>query len=304
MDLKQMRYFEAAVRHKSFSQAARELFIAQPALGFQIRKLEEELGVQLLVRNTRGVEPTEAGALFLARASKLLGDVDSLKQEMSDISGPVRGRISLGITPSIANILAVPLLQRCRRELPMVSINLVEDLGSLLTEWLLSDRLDMALAFSVPPTLGLSSKTLVEDSAYFISKYKKGNSSDPISFKQVVNEQLILPSHPNRLRQCLEDQAKACKETLNVCLEVQSPSTILNLVRNGFGSTVMSIISGQSLLRTSALNARLIRNPPISYSLALIRSDSSPLSKAEAVLQQIIEELVETTIKKPAREQA
>jgi LysR family nitrogen assimilation transcriptional regulator len=293
LDLKQMRYFEAVVRHKSFSQAALKLFIAQPALGFQVRKLEEELGVQLLIRNTRGVEPTEAGLLFLEKAKKILGEVELAKREMADLSGPLRGRISIGITPTIASILALPLLERCRKDLPMVTINLVEDLGSVMTEWLLLDRLDMALAFSVPPTLGLSAKTLVEDHAYFICKAEPGaQTMKPISFEEITSHPLILASSPNRLRQFVEDEARARKLELNVCLEVQAPATILNLVENGFGSTVMSIVAVRPLLGKGLLSARPIVDPEISYPLSLVRSDSNPLSNAEAALQEIIEELV------------
>ncbi|OWW21176.1 LysR family transcriptional regulator [Noviherbaspirillum denitrificans] len=297
MDLRQMRYFEAIVRHKSFTQAALKLYVAQPALGFQIRKLEEELGIQLLIRNTRGVEPTEAGLLFLERARKILDEVDQTRKVLLDHAGPVRGHISIGITPTIASVLALPLLQRCRQELPEVSINLVEDLGSVLTEWLQLDRLDMALAFSVPPTLGLTAKTLVEDRAFFIYKPEQGlRTSRSIAFEEIVCQPLILPSAPNRLRQFLEETAKARKLDLNVALEVQSPSTILKLVEEGFGATVMSIVAVRPLIEKRRLSARPIVEPEVSYPLSLVRSDSNPLSKAEAALQQIIEELVQKTI--------
>jgi len=299
LDLRQMQYFDAIVKHKSFTQAALKLYIAQPALSLQIRKLEEEMGVQLLVRNTRGVEPTEAGLLFLERIQKILADVELTKKTLQDHSGLPRGRISIGITPTIADILALPLLQRCREDLPQLSINLVEDLGSVLTEQLQMDRLDMALAFSVPPTLGLNAKTLFEDRAYFI--YKTDEEIHPrasITCQEAINHPLILPSRPNRLRQFLEDQAKAHKTELNVFFEVQSRSTILKLVEHGFGATVMSIVAVKSLIEEGRLSACPIVAPELSYALSLVRSDANPISKAEAALQNIIEELVCTLIAK------
>lgn len=65
MDVRQLRYFVEVVEAKSFTRAAERIHIAQPALGFQVRKLEDELGVKLLHRHSRGVDPTEAGQALL-----------------------------------------------------------------------------------------------------------------------------------------------------------------------------------------------------------------------------------------------
>ncbi len=294
MDLRQMKYFAAVVRHRSFTQAAQKLYVAQPALGLQIRKLEDELGVQLLVRNTRGVEPTDAGFALMERVERILADVELTRKALQDYAGPLRGRISLGLTPTVSSLIAVPLLERCRTEMPNVSINLVEDLGSVLTEMLLDERLDLAVAFSVPPTLGLTTKALLEDSAYFISE-RAGAIADerPMDFEELAQHRLILPSMPNRLRQFLEEQAKASKIELKVALEVQSPATIIKLVERGFGPTVLSAAAIHAQLEDSQLQARQIQNPQIRYSLCLVRSDTSPVSKAELAVQDAISQLVQ-----------
>src|SRR5947208_15898440 len=96
MELRQLRYFEAVVRRRHFTRAAEELHVAQSALSHQVRQLERELGVELLRRTTRSVEPTEAGALVAARARAVLAQTDALHSEIDELRGLVRGRLTVG----------------------------------------------------------------------------------------------------------------------------------------------------------------------------------------------------------------
>ena len=97
MGIRQFRYFVAVAEAKSFTKAAVTLRVAQPAIGMQIRKLEERLGVKLLIRHSRGVEMTEAGAVLATRALSLLQTFDDLCQEVADVGGEPRGRVVLGM---------------------------------------------------------------------------------------------------------------------------------------------------------------------------------------------------------------
>ena len=87
MDIRQLRYFSAIAEAGSFTKAAERVRIAQPALGLQIKKLEEELGTVLLVRHSRGVQVTEAGALLLRHAGSILQLVEDARLEVMDLSG-------------------------------------------------------------------------------------------------------------------------------------------------------------------------------------------------------------------------
>jgi LysR family nitrogen assimilation transcriptional regulator len=79
LDLRQLRYLLCIVRSKSFTRAAQVLRIAQPALSLHVRKLEQELGTQLLIRHSRGVEPTRAGEMLLQRAEWIIEELDRTK---------------------------------------------------------------------------------------------------------------------------------------------------------------------------------------------------------------------------------
>src|SRR3954469_13847437 len=96
MELRQLRYFAGVARHGSFTRAADELHVAQSAVSQQVRRLEAELGVELLARTTRRVELTEAGEITLARASRVLAEVEALGSELDELSGLVRGHLVVG----------------------------------------------------------------------------------------------------------------------------------------------------------------------------------------------------------------
>src|SRR5689334_528121 len=112
MEVRQLRYFVKIIELKSVSRAAEVLHIAQPALGLQVRKLEDELHTQLLIRHSRGVEPTAAGRLLHDRSVEILRAVEEAKQEIRDFAGPPLGLINIAMTPSTHPRIPIELLRR------------------------------------------------------------------------------------------------------------------------------------------------------------------------------------------------
>src|SRR6059058_1760866 len=109
MNLRQLRYFAAAVEHRSVTRAAERLHVAQPALGQHIRALEAELGVSLLERHSRGVTPTPAGELLCARTREILELLTRTQQEVVAL-GKGAGRVmTLGLTPSLTLLIGTDL---------------------------------------------------------------------------------------------------------------------------------------------------------------------------------------------------
>jgi DNA-binding transcriptional LysR family regulator len=109
MELRQLQYLAAVVRHASFTRAADELYVTQPALSQQVRRLEEELGVALLLRLPSGVEVTAAGAELVARAEPILSGVDDARAAMQEHAGGRRGVARVAATPGAAPGLPVAL---------------------------------------------------------------------------------------------------------------------------------------------------------------------------------------------------
>jgi LysR family transcriptional activator of glutamate synthase operon len=146
MELRQLRYFAAVARHRHFTQAAAELHVAQPALSQQIRRLERELGLDLLTRSTRRVALTEAGELLLPRARRVLAEVDDALAELEQLAGLVRGRVGVGTIP-LAQLDLPGLLADFRAQHAGVSVFMREETLGAMLDMLRADELDAGFAF-------------------------------------------------------------------------------------------------------------------------------------------------------------
>ena len=150
MELRQLRYFAAVAGHGNFTRAAEELHLAQSALSQQVRRLERELGVELLLRTTRRVELTEAGEIALTRATRVLSEVDALRSELDELSGLLRGRLVVGGMLPAGGIDLPALLLRFSRLHPGVDVQLREGTATEMVERLRGDEIDAAIAMLEP----------------------------------------------------------------------------------------------------------------------------------------------------------
>src|SRR5262245_17623921 len=156
MDFKEMRYFAHVARAGSFSRAADELRIAQPALSRQIRKLEDRLGVSLLVRHGRGVRLTSAGALLLEGVEALGDQLNRLDERVRSGGDAAVGHVSLGVPPAAGLLVVPPTVERFAAQWPQVTLHVREGISSSLQEWLLDGRIDIAVLHTPPPLQALN----------------------------------------------------------------------------------------------------------------------------------------------------
>jgi len=146
MELHQLRYVAAVARTRNFSRAARESHVSQPSLSQQIQKLENELGERLFERTRREARLTPQGEAFLARALKILAEVDAAHRDVTNARGLVRGRLAIGILPTIAPYLLPPLVTAFTRKFPGVEIVVHEDTTSRLLGMAHAYEIDFAVA--------------------------------------------------------------------------------------------------------------------------------------------------------------
>jgi len=146
MELRHLRYFVAIAEERSFTRAAERLWVAQPGLSTQIRRLEAELGVQLFDRHTRGVDLTDAGSLFLERARLALAAAEIAGATGRDLETGLAGSVKLGVATCAQWGHTLDLLQRFTRERSGVELTVLEGYGGTLWRDLRSGRLDALLA--------------------------------------------------------------------------------------------------------------------------------------------------------------
>ncbi len=205
MDLRQLRYFAKVVELESFTAAAETLNVSQPALGMQIRKLEEELGVALLVRHSRGAYATEAGTVLAEHASIIMRRIDVARDELQRFRQAPSGHIRLGITPSVGRALAPEILERSLDLMPDIELSLVQGFGEQLDRDLRAGRID--LTFSAEPASDprFASDALFGERMYLIGvPAMLSDLPEPLRIGDVVDLPLALDSHVTELRRRLD----------------------------------------------------------------------------------------------------
>ncbi len=146
MEMHQLRYALAVGRTGNFSRASEQCHVSQPSLSQQILKLEDELGERLFERLKRGARPTPQGRLFLARAERILAEVDAAKRDVADARRELRGRLTVGVLPTIAPYLLPATLARFAAEHPAVEVVVQEETTPVLLRLTLAHEFDLMLA--------------------------------------------------------------------------------------------------------------------------------------------------------------
>ena len=296
MDVRQLRYFVEVVQAKSFTKAAERVRVAQPALGFQVRKLEDELGSALLVRHSRGVKTTEAGDALLKHAHAILRQIELAKQEVIDLAGPPRGPLALGVTPTASALLATRIVQQCGETFPGIALNLVEGLSEDVMQWLDEGRIDLGFTYNPTAVKGIESKPLLIEDLFYISPTEVDVGAEKMALAKLRNRPLILPSRPHGTRILVERAAEQQGIVIQVSCEVDSVATVRELVEAGIGATILPLGAVQDAVRSGRLHAVRIARPRISRTLHLAWSSRSAQTNAALVVCDIIDKLAEERI--------
>ena len=283
MNLRQLKYFVGVVDAGNMTRAAEQLHVAQTALGMQIRQLEEDLGVALLVRHSRGIEPTKAGSLLYTRATAILKLVDESRKEVRDCERENSEAIRLGITPALMLACGTEIALTVREQLPHVFLSIVEAMSHVLVDALARDEADFILCYDVPDLPQLSRTALLQDDLVLVTLPgpKKGQ---PIAFVDALEESLAMPEEGDTVRSAVTRTARDLGLELKVAYEVRSVSAMKNLVVRGAASSILPYFAVIDELRDGKLDARPITMPAIKRTLFLASSKQRGPFKNEAGL--------------------
>ena len=277
MDLNQLQSFVAVAEQASFTRAAQVLGLAQPALSRHIRSLEVELRQTLLLRNGRGAVTTDAGKLLLEHARGILHQVARAHEDLDQLRGGMSGRVALGLPPSVARVLTVPLTRAFRAELPQAQLSIREGLSADLAESLLNGRLDIAVLYNAQATEGLQRQTLIDEELVLVQARPPGLAEEPppppLEWRELAKLALVTPSRPNAIRMHLEAEMARHDCQPKVVLEIDGVSAILDLVADGVGCALLSRQAVARSTKPSAYQLRPIGSPPFTIALSLVSSD-------------------------------
>lgn len=290
MDLRSLRLYLAVLEQGSITKASESAHVAQPALGLHIRKLEDELGLQLLERHSRGVRVTEAGALLAKHAEVILRYADMAKEELINYAKVPSGHISIGLTPTAREAISVALVERVSRDLPAVQLTVKEALSESLVEYLLDHRVDAALIYNTREGGDqLVFEPLASESMYFVYPLAEGRRKQPtITLAEVMSHRLILPTRPHLVRTEVDRLAGSIGVAPNVVHEVDSMPAIRDFVSRGLGCSVMPHGAAANRAYSDAIGSQLVVEPEIKRILHLAYSRRRSMSKAfQAVIDSL-----------------
>ena len=291
MDLKQLEYFVRVAELGSFTRAAVALDVAQPALSRQVRMLEVELRQNLLVRNGRGAVPTEAGKLLLEHARGILHQVERAREELGRVRGALAGRVAVGLPPTIARLLTVPLIHAFRREMPEAMLSITESLSSAMEESLASGRLDIALLYNASASPDTELTPLLEEDLFLVETRKARGAKGAraaLSLRDIAQRPLVIPSRPNAIRMQVEAALARHGLRPTIAMEVDGVAAILELVAQGAGSAVLSANAVKTSGRPQAFAMHPVGRPTLRSRLSMAVSSQRPTTLTQKATQDLI----------------
>ena len=292
MDLKQLEYFVRVAELGGFTRAALALGVAQPALSRQVRLLEVELRQNLLARDGRGAVPTDAGRLLLAHARGILHQVARAREELGRVRGALAGRVAVGLPPSLARLLAVPLTRAFRTQMPDATISISEGLSAAMQESLVNGRLDVAVLYNVRPSPELDISALQREELFLVqaraSNPRAGAAAKSITLKALAQLPLVIPSRPNAIRMQVESEMAGIGCRPVIALEIDGVSAILDLVADGAGCAVLSRNAVASSVKPASYSLRAIRSPALRTQISMATSSQRPATLTQQATQNLI----------------
>lgn len=285
MNLRSLEYLVALADHRHFGRAAEACYVSQPTLSAQIRKLERELGVELVERHPRGVLLTPAGEVIVERARRILGDAEGIRQVARLHHDPATGAVSVGIFPTLAPYVLPHVMPVVRARFPRLQLMLVEEKSDILLRQLLDGQLDVAVLATPIDTAGLHEELLFDED--FVVAVPHGHAlagtppsaepHAPVGTGALAGERILLLDEGH----CLRDQA------LSVCqmagaddhhrFRATSLETLRQMVASGAGVTLLPRLAVSPPVPVSPdIDIIELRAPRPRRRIAMYWRDTSP----------------------------
>ncbi len=301
MDIVQLKTLIHVAELGSLSKAADRLHIAQPALSRQIRQLEQELGTYLFERHGRGMVITDIGREVLAHASRILEEMESIRTTATGGRSSYRGTVTIGTTPTVAEIITVPLVRKIRDGHPHLAVRFSSAFSGYLLDWLQRGELDLALSYDPQPLHTLRIQPVMMENLMLVGPADAGLRLDtPVRFADIQEHQVVVPSNRHGLRNIVEDCARQAEIKLRCNVEADSFGAMIDLVRNGFGLTILPLAPIYAQVQNGTLSAAPLVDPQPTRKLVLVYPADRRVSPAAKFVgesfTEIIADLVERNI--------
>jgi len=285
MDLRGIRYFVQIADCGSITRAASSLGVAQPALSRHMQSMEEELGMQLLVRLPRGVRLTGAGRQFLEHCRRALRELERGKEELRADTESPRGQVIFGVSPTLGPLLVPGVVERVRRQCPQVALKIVEHFSTLLFDGLLTGQVDVALLTNPSTTRALRLTPLISEPIVVLSAPQPRDARRFYTLAELSKTPVIVT---DAIRAIVDDQIGRYGARLHVEFEVNAVEAIGRLLQRGVGPAVMPVSTFHADIAAGRIVAFPIADVNVHRTLMLAHLAEKPASAATDEVSQIV----------------
>ncbi|MCY0149250.1 LysR family transcriptional regulator [Hoeflea sp. G2-23] len=295
IDLRQLGYFVAIADTGTISSAAARIGISQPSLSEMLARMENQLEVKLVVRRVRGTQLTDAG-LALAKFSRdILRSVDLALDEVRHIGGEARGPVAIGLPPSVALLLSVPLAETVWADLPLVKLRIVESMSGYVLEWIENEHIDFGVVYQGLDVGHLDSQPLLSEELFLVTAPDNwpnaeridGCAVEPIEFEKLAELPLVIPSRQHGLREVIERYARAHNLTLNIVMEIDALRHIVAMVSRASAYTILSHAAVMDEVARGELILVPVAKPVMKRTASIVRKRGRPITAASLAVENL-----------------
>ncbi len=273
---RRLQVFHAVARQLSFTKAAEQLFMTQPAVTFQIKQLEEHLNTRLFERSHGRIALTPAGELVMGYAEKILSLSEELETRVGELTGAISGPLLLGASTTVAEFYLPQILGEFKAQYPHVQTHMTVGNSETIVTRVAEHALDLGLIESPSTQPGVSTQVLCEDVlAMICSPRHRLAAAKKVTAAEVAAEPFVSREPGSGTREVADQYFHASRITpdaVNVVMELGSPEAIKGVVETGLGVSILSLATVSKELKLGTLLA-LPLDPPLVRALSVVTPD-------------------------------
>jgi DNA-binding transcriptional LysR family regulator len=285
VELRQLEYFAAVARHRHFTRAAEALYVTQPALSQQIRRLEAELGLTLLRRTSKGVELTAAGEDLLRHAEAVLAEIARAKADMDRHTGVTRGVVRVASTAADAPRLPEALADFHGAH-PRIQIGLRQGSAAEIVALVAAGTVDVAVLALTEEPPGVTVEHLGEEPLRVAVALEDEVAGATVTLDALRGRPFILAEPGTALRETVMAAAQKAGFSPLPLFEVGDPLTIRYLVRAGLG---ISLVPASWLERPGPVVGVADLVDPPRHRLCLLTPAAGPSPAGRLLHERLLE---------------
>ncbi|MCI0869130.1 MAG: LysR family transcriptional regulator [Chloroflexi bacterium] len=237
----QLHIFHTVARLGSFSKAADDLSISQPAVSIQVRELEATLGAPLIHRLRRGLQLTDTGEAVFGYTQRIFALSEEMRSAVQDIQGLKAGRLTIGSSSTPGEYILPWAIGKFRKRYPGVEVSLAISNTQSIVERIINHELDLGMAGATVSLPGLASFTYVEDEIVIIASPEHPIAmAGNVSMEDLIGQEFILREEGSATRHTAEEYLSKSGIAIKVNMELGSNEAVKRAVAAGLGLGVVS----------------------------------------------------------------